>query len=136
MTQSTAPDAVLETEEDTQTTTQPWFMKGLCRDRDPDELFVEGQRAQKQARTLCFECPVRIECLAEALDERINFGVWGGMTESERRALLRRYPEVESWQSILQQIQDERDAHRASARMRLVDLWRAKFERENGSSEN
>ena len=38
-------------------------------------------------------CPVRTECLADALDNRVEFGVWGGMTERERRALLRRRPE-------------------------------------------
>ena len=37
-------------------------------------------------------CPVRTECLAEALDNQIEWGVWGGMTERERRALLRRRP--------------------------------------------
>jgi len=35
--------------------------------------------------------------LSDALDNRVEFGVWGGMTERERRALLRRRPEVESW---------------------------------------
>lgn len=48
-------------------------------------------------------CPVRAECLAEALDNRIDFGVWGGMTERERRALLRRRPEVRSWRGLLDQ---------------------------------
>jgi WhiB family redox-sensing transcriptional regulator len=39
--------------------------------------------------------------LAEALDNRIEFGVWGGMTERERRALLRRRPDVDSWRELL-----------------------------------
>jgi WhiB family redox-sensing transcriptional regulator len=45
---------------------------------------------------------VRTECLAEALDNRIEFGVWGGMTERERRALLRRRPDVTSWRDLLE----------------------------------
>jgi WhiB family redox-sensing transcriptional regulator len=45
---------------------------------------------------------VRAECLAEALDNRIEWGVWGGMTERERRALLRRRPNVATWRTILQ----------------------------------
>ena len=45
---------------------------------------------------------MRAECLAEALDNRIEWGVWGGMTERERRALLRRRPNVTTWRSILQ----------------------------------
>jgi WhiB family redox-sensing transcriptional regulator len=44
---------------------------------------------------------VRTECLADALDNRVEFGVWGGLTERERRALLRRRPNVTSWQSLL-----------------------------------
>ena len=46
-------------------------------------------------------CKVRLECLSDALDNRVEFGVWGGMTERERRALLRRRPEVESWYDLL-----------------------------------
>ena len=37
----------------------------------------------------------------DALDNRMDFGVWGGMTERERRALLRRRPEVRSWRNEL-----------------------------------
>ena len=44
---------------------------------------------QNKAKQLCAGCPVRTECLAEALDNQIEWGVWGGMTERERRALLR-----------------------------------------------
>ena len=42
-------------------------------------------------------CPVRVECLAEALDNRINWGMWGGLTERERRKILRENPEVTGW---------------------------------------
>lgn len=66
----------------------------------PDALFVEGS-AQRDARTVCIGCPVRLQCLADALDSRADFGVWGGMTERERRALLRRRPEVRSWRAEL-----------------------------------
>ncbi|WP_414942834.1 WhiB family transcriptional regulator, partial [Amycolatopsis sp. cmx-11-51] len=58
-----------------------------CRDTDPDGLFVRGAE-HNRAKAVCLGCPVRTECLAEALDGRINFGIWGGMTERERRALL------------------------------------------------
>ena len=66
----------------------------------PDALFVEGA-AQREARIVCTGCPVRLACLADALDNRMDFGVWGGMTERERRALLRRRPEVRSWRAEL-----------------------------------
>lgn len=38
-----------------------------------------------------------MQCGADALDNRVEFGVWGGMTERQRRALLKQHPEVESW---------------------------------------
>jgi WhiB family redox-sensing transcriptional regulator len=51
-------------------------------------------------------CVVRTECLADALDNEVEFGVWGGMTERERRALLRRRPNVTSWRLMLQTARD------------------------------
>jgi WhiB family redox-sensing transcriptional regulator len=77
-----------------------WASRGACRSTDPDALFVQGA-AQNRAKAVCLGCPVRTECLADALDNRIEFGVWGGMTERERRALLRRRPEVKSWWKLL-----------------------------------
>ncbi len=74
--------------------------RALCRTADPDGLFVRGA-AQRQAAVFCRHCPVMRECGAEALDNRVEFGVWGGMTERQRRALLRRHPEVESWSNFL-----------------------------------
>jgi WhiB family transcriptional regulator, redox-sensing transcriptional regulator len=73
-----------------------WVSKARCRFTDPDELFVRGA-AQRKAALICRHCPVIAECGAEALDNRVEFGVWGGMTERERRALLKRHPEVVSW---------------------------------------
>jgi len=78
-----------------------WSRRGACLTTDPDELFVQGA-AQNRAKAVCQGCPVRTECLADALDNRVEFGVWGGMTERERRALLRRRPNVTSWQHLLQ----------------------------------
>ncbi|WP_331747774.1 WhiB family transcriptional regulator (plasmid) [Streptomyces sp. NBC_00853] len=78
-----------------------WTSAAVCRTTDPDELFVQGA-AQNRAKALCTGCPVRTECLADALDNRIEFGVWGGMTERERRALLRRRPAVVSWRRLLE----------------------------------
>ncbi|WP_414936975.1 WhiB family transcriptional regulator [Amycolatopsis sp. cmx-11-51] len=78
-----------------------WRVNASCRDTDPDGLFVRGAE-QNRAKAVCLGCPVRTECLAEALDGRINFGIWGGMTERERRALLRRRPDVTSWADLLE----------------------------------
>ena len=77
-----------------------WISQASCRGQDPDALFVQGA-AQNRAKQICGGCVVRTECLADALDNRIEFGVWGGMTQRERRALLRRRPEVTSWSNLL-----------------------------------
>lgn len=77
-----------------------WRLRAACRDVDPEQLFVRGKE-QHEAKRVCSGCPVRTECLAEALDRRIEFGVWGGMTERERRALLRARPQVRSWWELL-----------------------------------
>ena len=76
-----------------------WQLLAACRTGDPDALFVEGA-AQHMAKRICFGCPVQYECLAEALDSRIESGVWGGMTERERRSLLRHHPEVANWRRL------------------------------------
>ncbi|MFJ8076997.1 WhiB family transcriptional regulator [Streptomyces sp. NPDC096176] len=78
-----------------------WSSQAACRTTDPDELFAKGP-AQNRAKAVCTGCPVRTECLADALDNRVVFGVWGGMTERERRALLRRRPTVTSWRRLLE----------------------------------
>jgi WhiB family redox-sensing transcriptional regulator len=77
-----------------------WRVGARCRTTDAEGLFVTGA-PQREARAICRTCPVRTECLAHALDHRVEFGVWGGMTERERRALLRARPNVRSWAELL-----------------------------------
>ncbi|MFD1056385.1 WhiB family transcriptional regulator [Terrabacter terrigena] len=78
-----------------------WAKDANCSGQDPEALFVRG-KAQHAAKAVCKTCPVLAQCLAEALDSRTEFGVWGGMTERERRALLRKRPDITSWKSALQ----------------------------------
>ncbi len=73
-----------------------WVTKALCRETDPEALFVRGA-AQRKAAVICRHCPVMQECAAEALDNKVEFGIWGGMTERQRRALLKQHPEIVSW---------------------------------------
>ncbi|GAB3961293.1 WhiB family transcriptional regulator [Streptomyces sparsus] len=87
-----------------------WSTQAACRTADPDELFVQGA-AQNRAKAVCTGCPVRTECLADALDNRVEFGVWGGMTERERRALLRRRPTVTSWRRLLETARAEYETY-------------------------
>lgn len=78
---------------------EDWTLQAKCRGMQ-DALFVDASE-QKRARSVCAGCPVRSQCLAEALDNRIEWGVWGGMTERERRQLLRRHGDVASWRTLL-----------------------------------
>ena len=70
-----------------------WMEDGACRQLRPPVLFfpdstdLAGVQAAKAA---CETCPVRERCLQHALDLRIDYGVWGGASEDERRQLLRR----------------------------------------------
>ncbi|HET8588310.1 MAG TPA: WhiB family transcriptional regulator [Nakamurella sp.] len=83
-----------------------WTAKAICATGDPDRLFVTGA-AQREAAKLCRGCPVQMECLADALDNQVEFGVWGGLTERQRRALLKRRPDVASWRLVLEQAKTE-----------------------------
>src|SRR3712207_3722708 len=78
-----------------------WPSMAACQNGDPDALFVQGAE-QNVAKRICRSCPVRYECLGDALDNKIEFGVWGGMTERERRALLRRHPHVGNWRRMFE----------------------------------
>lgn len=80
---------------------EEWAQYGACSTSDPDALFVQGA-AQQQAKQVCMGCPVIAECLADSLDNHTEFGVWGGMTERERRALLKRRPNVASWRALFE----------------------------------
>jgi WhiB family redox-sensing transcriptional regulator len=73
-----------------------WALEGICRkSAEPDMWFTETaghalSATQKQAIEACGWCPVRAECLQFALDTDEQFGVWGGMTPSQRRKLKNR----------------------------------------------
>ena len=82
-----------------------WVEYALCAGDEPDSLFVQGA-AQRQVRMRCMECPVRLECLADALQSQMSYGVWGGLTERERRVILRVYPERTDWSEWLMHSRD------------------------------
>jgi WhiB family redox-sensing transcriptional regulator len=85
-----------------------WANEAICASGDPDRLFVTGA-AQREAAKLCRNCPVQMECLADALDNQVEFGVWGGLTERQRRALLKQRPDVRSWRVVLERAKDSAD---------------------------
>lgn len=71
-----------------------WMLDARCRGYDPGEFFPSDGVGVDQARKICAECTVRIECLEYALEYRIDHGVWGGCSERERRRILRRRREA------------------------------------------
>lgn len=75
-----------------------WATRAAC--TATDDLFVKGAE-QHIAKRICHGCDVKAACLAEALDNRIEWGVWGGATERERRQMLRRRPDVTAWRDLL-----------------------------------
>jgi len=86
-----------------------WVAKARCLAKDPDDLFVRGA-AQRKAAVFCRRCPVIAECGADALDNEVEFGIWGGMTERQRRVLRKNHPEVTSWLEFLSDQRKHRDA--------------------------
>ena len=72
----------------------PWRDHALCRDTDPDLFFPVGTTGSalvtiEHAKAVCAQCTVTQECLDYALDTNQDSGVWGGLSEEERRAIRR-----------------------------------------------
>jgi WhiB family redox-sensing transcriptional regulator len=69
---------------------QPWYERAACLDKDADCFFPEKGGSTRAAKRICQTCPVQPECLEYALANDERFGIWGGMSERERRRLKRR----------------------------------------------
>jgi WhiB family redox-sensing transcriptional regulator len=72
-----------------------WRHRATCRDEDPELFFPVGTTGPAllqtlEAKIVCWRCPVSTQCLSWALESGQAAGVWGGMSEDERRALKRR----------------------------------------------
>jgi hypothetical protein len=67
---------------------QPWMADSACLSSDPELWFSTRPTEQAAAKAICASCPVREPCLAYALRIREPHGIWGGMSESERRPLI------------------------------------------------
>jgi len=64
-----------------------WQDFALCAQTDPDIFFPEKGGSTRDAKRVCGVCPVREECLQYAMDNDERFGIWGGLSERERRRL-------------------------------------------------
>ncbi|MEO9139913.1 MAG: WhiB family transcriptional regulator [Jatrophihabitans sp.] len=67
-----------------------WQERSLCAQTDPEAFFPEKGGSTREAKKICTGCEVRSECLEYALQNDERFGIWGGLSERERRRLKRR----------------------------------------------
>ena len=66
-----------------------WQDRALCAQTDPEAFFPEKGGSTREAKKICLGCEVRSECLEYALAHDERFGIWGGLSERERRRLKR-----------------------------------------------
>ena len=67
-----------------------WQERGLCAQTDPEAFFPEKGGSTREAKKVCLTCDVRQDCLEYALENDERFGIWGGLSERERRKLKKR----------------------------------------------
>jgi WhiB family redox-sensing transcriptional regulator len=67
-----------------------WQERALCAQTDPEAFFPEKGGSTREAKKVCLSCDVRNECLESALMHDERFGIWGGLSERERRKLKKR----------------------------------------------
>ena len=67
-----------------------WQTDALCAQTDPEAFFPEKGGSTREAKKVCIGCEVRSECLEYALANDERFGIWGGLSERERRKLKKR----------------------------------------------
>ena len=67
-----------------------WQTDALCAQTDPEAFFPEKGGSTRDAKRICTTCEVRTECLEYALQNDERFGIWGGLSERERRKLKQR----------------------------------------------
>jgi len=70
-------------------TSDQWQDRALCAQTDPEAFFPEKGGSTREAKKICLGCEVRHECLEYALAHDERFGIWGGLSERERRRLKR-----------------------------------------------
>ncbi|UAJ80578.1 WhiB family transcriptional regulator [Leifsonia sp. ZF2019] len=67
-----------------------WQSDALCAQTDPEAFFPEKGGSTRDAKRICTSCEVRSQCLEYALANDERFGIWGGLSERERRKLRKR----------------------------------------------
>lgn len=75
--------------EDSLDAEEQWQERALCAQTDPEAFFPEKGGSTREAKRICMGCEVRDDCLEYALAHDERFGIWGGLSERERRRLKR-----------------------------------------------
>ena len=74
---------------DTDPSPRDWIGDAICAQTDPEAFFPEKGGSTREAKRICQGCEVKAECLEYALHNDERFGIWGGLSERERRRLKR-----------------------------------------------
>lgn len=69
-----------------------WMNLGLCAQTDPEAFYPEKGGSTAEAKKVCLSCTVRLSCLDYALEHQERFGIWGGLSERERRKVKQGQP--------------------------------------------
>ena len=87
-----------------------WHDRALCAQTDPEAFYPEKGGSTREAKKVCLACEVRDQCLQYALDNDERFGIWGGLSERERRKIKadRRTPdELEQARTIRRRLRPD-----------------------------
>lgn len=95
-----------------------WQEKALCAQTDPEAFFPEKGGSTRQAKAVCAICPVTEQCLGYALETDQRFGIWGGLSEQERKRLKRQQGFVSA--GLPDGLRRYREGREAEARQRMA----------------
>lgn len=78
---------LLGTIPDSKSSSEAWMLEGICRNIDPDLWFPDAGGSTRAPISMCQRCPVKQRCLDYAMDNEIEYGVWGGTSNKQRKAM-------------------------------------------------
>lgn len=80
-----------------------WEEDAACGGFDPELFFGNTAADERRAKAICGTCSVAMECLSVALASGMDFGIWGGLNERERRQVRRRNPGTADWRTLIEE---------------------------------
>lgn len=104
-----------------------WQAKGACLGMDPDVFYPERGQSSRPAKRVCLDCPVWEQCLTFAM--RDKHGVWGGLSERQRRSLRRVTPSKRMAKAVEMREKDRAEIAASDARERAERINRERKER-------